>query len=420
MSKIKSHFDREIQGKVRQALNNAKYSIRVAMYSLNEDSLFRLLCHKAEKDDIQVEIILDTKQYEENEIRLSSSIVRLENSGGSVFLYKSDNGSYANMHHKFCIIDDKILITGSYNWTNNATNFSDENIVIIDDFPTSFEFGQKFNQLKKGAKSHNENADLPIFLTTSKNVVKENEEVEISWRVPNAETLTLNDDIIENSGTIIKRIEKNERFRISALGNGNAASKTVSVTIAEKPVIKIFTSNERVIRRGQSVILSWEVKGATKVQIQQLGEVADKGTRECSPQEDTTYKLIAYDIWDEQLTKELIVRVPDFKIPTVEKIVVKLPQINSTVRLEIKKPNFSQSITRDTINEIINEQKAIVEEGNNQINQEKANQTAFLKELRKSIKEKSTQIRINRIKEKVFESTETILTQMLTKLRESR
>lgn len=37
----------------------------------------------------------------------------------------------AYMHNKFCIIDEEILITGSYNWSLNAKN-SFENIVVIE------------------------------------------------------------------------------------------------------------------------------------------------------------------------------------------------------------------------------------------------------------------------------------------------
>ncbi len=37
------------------------------------------------------------------------------------------------MHNKFVIIDRKIVITGSYNWSNNATFRNDENIVVLDD-----------------------------------------------------------------------------------------------------------------------------------------------------------------------------------------------------------------------------------------------------------------------------------------------
>jgi len=37
------------------------------------------------------------------------------------------------MHNKFAIIDSRILLTGSYNWTFSANNRNDENLLIIDD-----------------------------------------------------------------------------------------------------------------------------------------------------------------------------------------------------------------------------------------------------------------------------------------------
>ena len=37
------------------------------------------------------------------------------------------------MHHKFAIIDNRILLTGSYNWTFSANNRNDENLMVIDD-----------------------------------------------------------------------------------------------------------------------------------------------------------------------------------------------------------------------------------------------------------------------------------------------
>ena len=35
------------------------------------------------------------------------------------------------MHNKFVVIDGKIVITGSYNWSDRATNGNDENLLII-------------------------------------------------------------------------------------------------------------------------------------------------------------------------------------------------------------------------------------------------------------------------------------------------
>ena len=37
------------------------------------------------------------------------------------------------MHNKFAIIDNRILLTGSYNWTFSANNRNDENLMVIDD-----------------------------------------------------------------------------------------------------------------------------------------------------------------------------------------------------------------------------------------------------------------------------------------------
>lgn len=38
------------------------------------------------------------------------------------------------MHRKYCIIDNHVTISGSYNWTDNASERNDENIEIIQDW----------------------------------------------------------------------------------------------------------------------------------------------------------------------------------------------------------------------------------------------------------------------------------------------
>jgi len=37
------------------------------------------------------------------------------------------------MHNKFAIIDNRILLTGSYNWTFSANHRNDENLMVIND-----------------------------------------------------------------------------------------------------------------------------------------------------------------------------------------------------------------------------------------------------------------------------------------------
>ncbi|MFM6023723.1 MAG: phospholipase D-like domain-containing protein [Dolichospermum sp.] len=53
------------------------------------------------------------------------------------------------MHNKFCMIDLKTVIHGSYNWTNKA-RFNKETITTIqDDRETAEKFADQFIQLKR-------------------------------------------------------------------------------------------------------------------------------------------------------------------------------------------------------------------------------------------------------------------------------
>lgn len=53
------------------------------------------------------------------------------------------------MHHKFCIIDNSILITGSYNWTNYAESRNLENIFVTEDISTIKEYTKCFNMMRQ-------------------------------------------------------------------------------------------------------------------------------------------------------------------------------------------------------------------------------------------------------------------------------
>jgi len=51
------------------------------------------------------------------------------------------------MHNKFAVIDEKEVITGSYNWTNNAEENNYENAVFITDPEIVKQFSSEFDRL---------------------------------------------------------------------------------------------------------------------------------------------------------------------------------------------------------------------------------------------------------------------------------
>ncbi len=51
------------------------------------------------------------------------------------------------MHNKFALVDGKYLINGSFNWTTQAVNYNQENILIIENKSLFSKYQDEFNRL---------------------------------------------------------------------------------------------------------------------------------------------------------------------------------------------------------------------------------------------------------------------------------
>ena len=107
-------------------LKKARREILVQAYSFTADPLtFGLV--DAKKRGVTVEIVLDKS----NEVdRYSDLHFFIENQMDA----KIDH-EHAIAHNKIIIIDKKVLITGSYNFTNQAEHENAENLMIIKGYP---------------------------------------------------------------------------------------------------------------------------------------------------------------------------------------------------------------------------------------------------------------------------------------------
>lgn len=115
------HYSRNIQNEILKELFNANKSIRIAVAWFTNDILFQPLLLKS-KLGVFVELVTNHDEInisDTNKVSFNKSI----EAGGVIHWNKTNH----LMHDKFCIIDDKIVITGSYNWTNKAEN-NDESI----------------------------------------------------------------------------------------------------------------------------------------------------------------------------------------------------------------------------------------------------------------------------------------------------
>jgi hypothetical protein len=114
-----------ISSKIIEELVKVQESISIAVAWFTNQTLFRVLEEKL-NDKIQLTIIISNDEHNFGKLKFET----LVNKGATV-LIKEDT-EFRFMHHKFCVIDSRIVINGSYNWSNNAErNF--ENVIISDE-----------------------------------------------------------------------------------------------------------------------------------------------------------------------------------------------------------------------------------------------------------------------------------------------
>lgn len=124
-------------------LQNAKKEVIVAMAWFTNIELFNALISCLERQ-VRVELVLldDAINY----MYYAPDFNQYIKEGGILRIAKSSVGF---MHHKFCVIDNKYVITGSYNWTYYAETRNIENIVITDNKEIVNQFSNEFNRLSK-------------------------------------------------------------------------------------------------------------------------------------------------------------------------------------------------------------------------------------------------------------------------------
>jgi phosphatidylserine/phosphatidylglycerophosphate/cardiolipin synthase-like enzyme len=112
--RTKAIFD-NIAEHLEEQIDLAENTIVVAVAWFTNKRLFDVLCAKA-ADGVKVKLIIS-----DNEINRNSNIDYSDIQIGRSKLYLIDE---EKMHNKFCIIDDYIVITGSYNWSYRAESNS--------------------------------------------------------------------------------------------------------------------------------------------------------------------------------------------------------------------------------------------------------------------------------------------------------
>jgi phosphatidylserine/phosphatidylglycerophosphate/cardiolipin synthase-like enzyme len=128
-----------VRSRLLDVLKNARQSIRFLAFSFTDDEIGKLVLAQARKG-VAVQGVFETtgsgtKYSEYGPFKAAGLDVR------------RDGDTKVILHHKLFIIDDKIVVTGSYNFSRNADKSNDENLLILSDADLARRYSEEFRRL---------------------------------------------------------------------------------------------------------------------------------------------------------------------------------------------------------------------------------------------------------------------------------
>lgn len=143
---VEAHFQ-AIHEQIIDSIRSAKFSIWVAMAWFTDKAIANELLQK-HWAGLNVQVIVND---DDTTVRYG-----LDFGSKGVEYYKvapSSPWGKKIMHNKFCIIDIKKVVHGSYNWTNNA-KYNSESITVTESRELAEDFSQQFINLKQAHKNN--------------------------------------------------------------------------------------------------------------------------------------------------------------------------------------------------------------------------------------------------------------------------
>lgn len=134
----------ETEKHIIEQLQQAQSSIRFMAFSYTLDSIADVMLEKMQSG-VTVQGVFEKR----NASGTGSEFERLRGDGKYVLV---DGNCYV-MHHKVIIIDERIVLTGSYNFSASAENSNDENLITLIDPTLAQAYIDEFERVYEQAKT---------------------------------------------------------------------------------------------------------------------------------------------------------------------------------------------------------------------------------------------------------------------------
>lgn len=123
---IKSYFDQDIRPELLRLINNSQSELTAAVAWFTDSSVFSALSAALARG---VKLRLLTQDDEINN-KAPFNLGELARKRAQIWQWNP--ALLGTMHHKFLVVDQRIVMVGSYNWTLSAARFNRENANVFD------------------------------------------------------------------------------------------------------------------------------------------------------------------------------------------------------------------------------------------------------------------------------------------------
>jgi mitochondrial cardiolipin hydrolase len=126
--------------RIQELIRDSRSTADICVFTITDDRITDSIL-EAHRRKLKVRVISDNDKADD----LGNDVERLRDSGVPVVFDHTPH----HMHHKFAVFDNRIVVTGSYNWTRSAARGNHENIVVLHDSGVVRQFQSHFQGLWK-------------------------------------------------------------------------------------------------------------------------------------------------------------------------------------------------------------------------------------------------------------------------------
>jgi len=159
VSNIQLLLDRDYFPEVKKMINDSNRSIKMIMFEASYYKKFKNSPSNqlidglinAKKRGVDVEVILDIRQKSDRSTKRNLETGKMLTNAGVEVTFDTEQ---ITTHSKLLIIDEKIIVIGSTNWTYNALTANHESSIVFDSRETATELIGFFEKIKKTGKKY--------------------------------------------------------------------------------------------------------------------------------------------------------------------------------------------------------------------------------------------------------------------------